>query len=63
MTRSTKPGYGLVTGATSGIGYAFARELARDGMNLVISARDETRLQEVKNDLEANYKIDVKTIS
>ena len=63
MTRSIKARYGLVTGATSGIGYAFAIELARDGMNVVITARDEARLREVKDDLEANYKIKVKTIS
>ena len=63
MTRSIKTKYGLVTGATSGIGYAFARELARDGMNVVITARDEVQLQEVKDDLEANYKIKVITIS
>ena len=63
MTRSIKANYGLVTGATSGIGYAFARELARDGMNVVITARDEARLREVKNDLETNYRVKVKAIS
>lgn len=54
--------FALITGATSGIGNGFAHVIARDGINLVITARNETRLKEVKSELEAKYSIKVKII-
>lgn len=62
MTPPSETRFALITGATSGIGNGFAHELARDGINLVITARNETRLQEVKSELEARYSIKVKII-
>lgn len=45
--------YALVTGATSGIGLELAKLFAKDGFNLVISARDIAELDEAATLLRA----------
>lgn len=49
--------YALVTGASEGIGQCFAEELAKAGMNVVLVARRQDRLNTLANTLEAKYKI------
>jgi len=47
------PKLALITGATSGIGYATAHTLAENGMNLIVTGRRNDRLLSLKNELEA----------
>jgi len=51
----------LVTGATSGIGLACARELARLGLNLVLIARREDRLKSVAEKIIGEFGVHVNT--
>ena len=53
----------LVTGASSGLGVDFARELARRGCNLVLVARREDLLKQVQQELQATgVKVSVVTL-
>lgn len=52
----------LITGASSGIGAAFARNLAQRGMNVVLVARSGDKLQKLGSELTANYKVGAEII-
>jgi NADP-dependent 3-hydroxy acid dehydrogenase YdfG len=51
----------IITGATAGIGEATAYALAESGVNLIITGRREERLQEIRDELQLNYSIEVQT--
>ena len=52
----------LVTGATAGIGAAYAKLLAKEGFDLVLVARDLPRLKGVAKELSKLYKVKTETI-
>jgi len=49
--------YAIVTGATDGIGKAYAFALAKRGMSLILISRTESKLQDVAKEIDSkNYK-------
>ena len=53
-------GYALITGATSGIGLELALNFAKDGISLILVARGEEKLKELKSRFEMDYAVDVR---
>lgn len=49
--------YILLTGASSGIGYEMANQLAAKSLNLILVARTETKLQQMQAELTNKYGI------
>ncbi len=49
--------YALITGASSGIGVEFANQLAEKGLNVILVARRQERLEKLSNELEEKYGI------
>jgi short-subunit dehydrogenase len=58
----SKDGYALITGASSGIGYEFAKLFARDGKNIVVVARSQDKLEELKREIENKFGTSVKVL-
>jgi short-subunit dehydrogenase len=54
--------YTLITGASNGIGLEFAKIHASKGENLVLVARSEAKLKEIKKEFEQNYTIQLEIL-
>jgi short-subunit dehydrogenase len=52
----------VVTGATSGLGLAFARQLAASGHDVVLVARDVGRLEKIGADLRARHTVEAEVL-
>ncbi|XP_066509652.1 very-long-chain 3-oxoacyl-CoA reductase-B-like [Hoplias malabaricus] len=63
VSASSLGSWAVVTGATDGIGKAYAEELAHRGFSIVLISRTQEKLDEVAKAIESKYKVQTKTIS
>ncbi|XP_042294709.1 inactive hydroxysteroid dehydrogenase-like protein 1 [Sceloporus undulatus] len=54
--------WAVVTGCTSGVGKAYAKELASRGVNIVLISRNKEKLEAVARELVDSYKIETAVI-
>lgn len=52
----------LITGASSGIGKAYTQKLASLGINLILTARSEQKLNDLADELRKKYNVTVEVI-
>jgi len=55
--------YALITGASGGIGLCIAEQLALKGYNLLLIARSESKLSEIKAKLSNQYKVQIQYLT
>lgn len=60
MTKQGK--WALITGASSGIGEQFARQLAKQGSHVVLAARSKSKLESLASELQKAYGIKAEVI-
>ena len=62
MSRNSTRNLALVTGASSGLGAAFAERLAKDGYDLIIIARRRERLESLAQQLQASHQVNIEVL-
>lgn len=60
---STNRPHALITGASAGIGYEFARQLAAHGYDLTVVARDRNRLVAAAEEFEREHRVNVTVLA
>ncbi|XP_032082119.1 very-long-chain 3-oxoacyl-CoA reductase [Thamnophis elegans] len=55
--------WAVITGATDGIGKAYAEALAKKGMKVVLISRSQEKLDKTASEIEDKYKVETKTIA
>lgn len=55
--------WAIITGASSGIGFELAKQLADTGFNLLIHARSSSRLETAAEYLQSRYPVTIKVIA
>ncbi|GAA55416.1 estradiol 17-beta-dehydrogenase 12 [Clonorchis sinensis] len=55
--------WAIVTGATDGIGKAYARELAKDGLNIMLISRNQEKLDKISEEIKDQFHVDTKTVA
>jgi len=60
--KQTYGGWALVTGASSGIGTDFAKILASEGFNVVLTARSESSLKDLAEEIERDYHVETRIV-
>ncbi|XP_053127005.1 very-long-chain 3-oxoacyl-CoA reductase [Hemicordylus capensis] len=55
--------WAVITGATDGIGKAYAEELAKRGMKVVLISRSQDKLDKVAGEINERFKVETKTIT
>ncbi len=62
MFAKTYGPWALVSGASSGIGAEFVRQLAAEGLNIVLAARRKALLDEVGADVARRFRVETHTV-
>jgi 17beta-estradiol 17-dehydrogenase / very-long-chain 3-oxoacyl-CoA reductase len=66
LTRTNLKKFGawaVVTGASDGIGKAYAKELAKQGLNIVLLSRTQSKLDAVAQEIRDKYKVETKVVA